>query len=67
MIKGIEHLTEQQIDIMVKTNEKHRNAVGNDYKNGMDITKVWIDEDGILCVKLKNNSWYHYTDSHTWY
>ena len=29
-------------------------------------TKVWI-EDGIVCVKLKNNNWYHYTDSYTWY
>lgn len=66
MIKGIEHLTDEQIDIMVKTNERHRNAVGHDYKDGMDITKVWI-EDGVVCVKLKNNSWYHYTDSQTWY
>ncbi len=66
MIKGIEYLTDEQLEIMAKTNEKHRNAVGNDYKDGMQIVKVWTS-NGIVCVKLKNKEWYHYTKAHTWY
>lgn len=66
MIKGIEYLTDKQLEIMAKTNERHRNAVGLKYKDGMEIKKVWI-ENGVVCVKLKNKEWYHYSSSYDWY
>lgn len=66
MIKGIEYLTDEQLEIKARTNKAHRDAVGTKYKDGMTITKVWI-ENGVVCVKLKNKEWYHYTKACTWY
>ena len=66
MIKGLEKLNDRQKEILVKTNELHKNAVGNDYKDGISIVKVWL-EKGVVCVRLKNEEWYHYTYSYTWY
>lgn len=39
----------------------------NDYKAGIKITEVWVDERNNVCVKLKNGDWYHYTKDGTWY
>ena len=66
MIKGLEKLNDRQKEILFKTNELHKNAVGNDYKDGICIVKVWL-EKGVVCVRLKNEEWYHYTYSYTWY
>ncbi|MEZ7741999.1 hypothetical protein O3884_01905 [Gemella sp. 20925_1_85] len=66
MIKGLEKLNDRQKEILFKTNELHKNAVGNDYKDGISIVKVWL-EKGVVCVRLKNEEWYHYTYSYTWY
>ena len=66
MIKGLEKLNDRQKEILFKTNEIHKNAVGNDYKDGISIVKVWL-EKGVVCVRLKNEEWYHYTYSYTWY
>ena len=66
MIKGLEKLNDRQKEILFKTNELHKNAVGNDYKDGISIVKVWL-EKGVVCVWLKNEEWYHYTYSYTWY
>ena len=60
MIKGIEKLTEEQKDLMKKTNELHTKIVGMDYKEGMEIIETWIDENNTVCVRLKNGEWYHY-------
>ena len=62
MIKGLEKLNDRQKEILFKTNELHKNAVGNDYKDGISIVKVWL-EKGVVCVRLKNEEWYHYTYS----
>ena len=66
MIKGLEKLNDRQKEILFKTNELHKNAVGNDYKDGISIVKVGL-EKGVVCVRLKNEEWYHYTYSYTWY
>ena len=34
--------------------------------DGISIVKVWL-EKGVVCVRLKNEEWYHYTYSYTWY
>ena len=67
MIKGIEKLTEEQKDLMKKTNELHTKIVGMDYKEGMEIIETWVDENNTVCVRLKNKEWYHYTKDGTWY
>ena len=67
MIKGIEKLTEEQKDLMKKTNELHTQIVGNDYKDGMEIIETWLDENNTVCVRLKNGEWYHYSKDGTWW
>ncbi|MBP2028486.1 hypothetical protein J2Z35_002311 [Acetoanaerobium pronyense] len=67
MIIGIENLTEEQKILMFRTNELHTKCVGNDYKDGMKIVKVWIDENNCVCVRLKNSQWYHYNAKGEWY
>lgn len=67
MIKGIEKLTQEQKDLMNKTNELHTEIVGLDYKKGMEIIETWIDENDCVCVRLKNGEWYHYSKDGTWY
>ena len=67
MIKGIEKLTEEQKELMKKTNELHTQIVGNDYKDGMEITETWLDENKTVCVRLKNGEWYHYSKDSTWW
>ena len=66
MIIGIENLTEEQKKLMHRVNKKHTDCVGNKYKSGMKITKVWIDENNTVCVKLRNGEWYHYYENGTW-
>ena len=53
MIKGLEKLNDRQKEILFKTNELHKNAVGKDYKDGIGIVKVWL-EKGVVCARLKN-------------
>ena len=67
MIKGIEKLTEEQKDLMNKTNKLHTEIVGLDYKKGMEIIETWIDENDCVCVRLKNGEWYHYSKDGAWY
>ena len=67
MIKGIEKLTEEQKDLMKKTNELHTKIVGMDYKEGMEIIETWLDKNNTVCVRLKNKEWHHYTKDGTWY
>ena len=66
MIIGIEKLSEEQKKLMFRTNELHTKCVGNDYKAGMVIIKVWLDENNTVCVKLRNGEWYHYYENGTW-
>ena len=66
MISGIEKLTEEQKKLMFRTNELHTKCVGNDYKAGMVIIKVWLDENNTVCVRLRNGEWYHYYENGTW-
>ena len=50
--KRLGKLNDRQKEILFKTNELHKNAVGNDYKDGISIVKVWL-EKGVVCVRLK--------------
>ena len=59
MIKGLEKLNDRQKEILFKTNELHKNAVGKDYKDQISIVEVWL-EKGVVCARLKNGEWYHY-------
>jgi len=67
MIEGISNLTEAQKELMYQVNELHTKCVGTDYKAGMEIVKAWVNDKGIVCVKLLNGEWYHYTESRKWY
>ncbi len=67
MIKGIEKLNNEQIELMNRVNERHTKMVGNDYKEDMKITQVWLDENNVVCVRLKNGNWFHYTSKGEWY
>ena len=66
MIIGIENLKEEQKELMFRVNDLHTKCVGNDYKEGMEIKKVWIDERNTVCVRLKNGDWYHCFENGTW-
>lgn len=67
MVKGIEKLTEEQKQHMARVNKLHTDCVGNDYKAGMEVVEVWVDERNNVCVRLKNGDWYHYLKDNTWY
>ena len=64
--KGLEKLNTRQKEGLFKTNELHKNAVGNDYKDGLSIIEVWL-EKGVVCARRKSGEGYHYTHSCTWY
>ena len=66
MIKGLEKINDRQKEILFKTNELHKNAVGNDYKDGISVVEVWLGK-GVVCARLTNGEWYHYTHSYIWY
>ena len=66
-IEGIETLTDKQVEHIFRVNDIHRACVGNDYKADMLIKKVWVNEAGITCVKLKNGECYHYLENGKWY
>lgn len=66
-IKGLEKLTNEQRRLMYAINKRHVAGVGSDYKEGMQITETWLNEKGVLCVRLKNGDWYHYTNKGAWY
>ena len=67
MIEGIEKLTEKQKKLMFEVNALHMRGVGNDYKAGMQIVKTWVNDKDIVCVRLLNGDWYHYTGNYKWY
>lgn len=66
MIKGIEKLSKEQQELMLRVNDLHTKCVGTDYKDGMKIIEAWIDERNTVCVRLKNGDWYHYWENGTW-
>ena len=67
MIKGIENLTQEQKELMFRVNKLHTDCVGSDYKSGMEIVETWLNENGTVCVRLKNKEWYHYLPEGTWF
>lgn len=32
-----------------------------------DITKIWEDEHGILCIKYSSGNWWHYNEKGEWW
>ena len=67
MIKGIEKLNKEQKELMERVNKLHTKGVGLDFKKGMEIKETWINEHNIICVRLKNGKWYHYSKNEAWY
>lgn len=67
MIYGADKLSKEQRELMHRVNELHTKCVGNEYKAGMEIVKAWVNDKGIVCVKLLNGEWYHYTENGKWY
>lgn len=67
MIYGADKLSKEQRELMYRVNELHTKCVGNEYKAGMEIVKAWVNDKGIVCVKLLNGEWYHYTENGKWY
>ena len=66
-IEGIEKLTEEQKKLIFKVNALHTSCVGSDYKEGMQIVKALVNNKDIICVRLLNGGWYHYTTAYKWY
>lgn len=67
MITGIEKLTEEQKELILRVNKNHTACVGLAYKEGMKIIRTWVDENDTVCVRLENGEWYHYTKIGEWY
>ncbi len=67
MIKGLDSLSNEQKELLFRVNELHTKCVGSDYKEGMQVIETWINENNILCVRLKNGQWYHYNEKSEWY
>ena len=66
-IEGIDKLTKEQKKLMFEVNALHTSCVGNEYKTGMEIVKAWVNDKGIVCVRLLNGDWYHYASNYKWY
>ena len=66
-IEGIDKLTKEQKELMFAVNNLHTKCVGSEYKTGMEIVKTWVNDKGIVCVRLLNGDWYHYTSNYKWY
>ena len=66
-IEGIDKLTKEQKKLMFEVNALHTSCVGNEYKAGMEIVKAWVNDKDIVCVRLLNRDWYHYTGNYKWY
>ena len=45
---------------------KHLYAWGSEIREEKRLKKVWVDENGHLCVRLKDNEWYHYYPDGSW-
>ena len=66
-IEGIDKLTKEQKELMFAVNNLHTKCVGSEYKTGMEIVKTWVNDKGIVCVRLLNGDWYHYASNYKWY
>jgi hypothetical protein len=65
-IKGIENLTPEQQEHLLRCNKHHTRCVGADYKSGMQVIEAWV-EDGTVCARLANGDWYHYSKDGSWW
>lgn len=45
--------------------ESHKKAVEH-WQEG-DISKVWIDGDGVLCIEYESGKWWHYNEAGEWW
>lgn len=65
-VKGFNALTEDQQQLLIRTNKRHKAGVGTDYKDGWTPTSV-KPLGRNLKVTFKNGEWLHYTPEGTWY
>lgn len=45
--------------------QKHKQAFSN-WKEG-EIADIWIDKNGLLCIKYDSGNWWHYAEDGTWW
>lgn len=65
-IKGFKSLTADQQALLIRTNARHKDGVGMDYKDGWTPTSVKSLGKN-LKVTFKNGEWLHYTPDGSWY
>lgn len=64
-VTGFNKLTEQQQQLLIRTNARHRAGVGTSYKDGWTPTNV-SPLGRNLKVVFKNGEWLHYYTNGTW-
>jgi hypothetical protein len=45
--------------------QNHKRAFG-DWQEG-DISRVWTDNDGNMCIEYESGNWWHYNDKGEWW
>ena len=66
--KTIEEFKKMQKVMEQKATEccnSHKEAV-EDWKEG-EISKVWIDGNGNLCIEYESGNWWHYNEAGEWF
>lgn len=63
---GFDELTEDQKELFINTSKKHIDWVGSDYKEDKEPVSVWINENNIVCVRLKDGKRSHYLIGESW-
>lgn len=67
MIKGIEKLTKEQRTVLLNTNNLQRDCVESPaLKRELELVETWVNDEGIVCGRVKNGNWYHYKNG-AWY
>lgn len=67
MIKGLEKLNKKQIQELFRCNNEQKDCIcDREQKRGYEIIETWVDENDVVCARLRNGNWYHYKDG-TWY
>lgn len=66
-VRGFDKLTEDQKELFINTSKKHIDWVGLDYKEDKEPVIVWINENDIICTRLKDGKGYYYLMGESWF
>ena len=65
-VRGFSRLTQEQQELLIRTNKRHKDVAGTDYKEGW--TPINVKPIGRnLKVVFKNGEWLNYTPDGNWY